>query len=338
MDSRATRASRLLHARVPPRSVCANYRSRGSARRCSACPFSRPSAQPPIIAQPCCIHPWSPALRTLDALLPIGVIGPLVAAFALAALTKSYPRFSLENQFPLLATFTFAAIPPVLLYAAFLLTDVNPFVPRYYLATSLPIALLAAWAIHAIGPRPVRNFALGSLVAFSLLTQGVVVRSHARQDWRGAMAQVRAITAPRPDLPVLLISGFQESNTPEYLESPIRRQMVFAVSHLYPGGGREFYLPMTFGPLAGHQIDQAAPAIEQSREFLLITLNRAAYEPYLLGRFSTLGLRVRQSYAFESVTLTWYEASRSASSASVAQNQPEVPKAAKIRAPARPES
>jgi len=267
--------------------------------------------------------PASPLSALLEAILPITVIGPLVIAFALNHRTAgfsprkasalpafpAFPAFPALPAFPLLATFTAAAIPPVLLYSAFLFTDVNPFVPRYYLGTSLAIALLAAWAIAATTPPQVRNFLLGSLVAFSLLTQGVVVRSHAKQDWRGAMAEVRGIAAQHPDVPVLLVSGFQESNFPEYLESPLRRQMVFAPSLVYPGGGREFYLPWSFSPLAQQRIEAAAPSIEHSRQFLLVTMNRAAHEPYLLGRFSSLNLRVQSQHDFESVSVTWYQSS-----------------------------
>jgi 4-amino-4-deoxy-L-arabinose transferase-like glycosyltransferase len=253
----------------------------------------------------------SPLSALLEAILPIGVIGPLVIAFALNRRTAGFnPRkASALPVFPVLATFTAAAIPPVLLYSVFLFTDVNPFVPRYYLGTSLAIALLAAWAIGATTPPQVRNFLLGSLVAFSLLTQGVVVRSHAKQDWRGAMAEVRGIAAQHPDIPVLLVSGFQESNFPEYLESPLRRQAVFAASLVYPGGGREFYLPWSFAPLAQQRIEAAAPAVEHSRQFVLVTINRAAHEPYLLGRFSSLNLRVQSRHDFESVSVTWYQAS-----------------------------
>ncbi len=178
-------------------------------------------------------------------------------------------------------------VPCILLFSMSMLTNLKVFVPRYLLPCKVGLALLAGWAFSGIGPFRFRFLAVSAVVAASLLYAPPARVAHGG-DWRAAMATVRSV-AGNTDMPVLIRSGFPESEPFDWLGDETRTAYLFAPLSVYPAAGNVLRLPSRLSPSSIAYLDEHVPSLEHSERLLFVNMGDASYESWLLGRLSSAG-------------------------------------------------
>jgi mannosyltransferase len=184
-----------------------------------------------------------------------------------------------------------ALLPLGIVYLFSSFTQSDLFLPRYYVSAAPGLALLLGWWIRAALTAPVRAFAASAVIGCAILAFGQL--HHGNEDWSGAMARVRELTAAG-DTPVLMASGFLEATDPDTLTTPGLRDVLFAPLALYPTSGKVIGLP--------HRLDEksvlyletivAADLLSRNR-FVLVCgwEQRLTYNLWLRGRLASQGFR-----------------------------------------------
>jgi hypothetical protein len=169
------------------------------------------------------------------------------------------------------------------------------FLPRYCVSAAPGLALLVGWWIRAAVTAPARAFAASALIVCATLGFGQL--QHGKEDWGGAMAKVRELTAAG-DTPVLIASGFLEAADAEVLTVPKLREALFAPLMLYPAGGRVIRLPRRLDEKSMLYLETivAGDLLYRSRFVLVCEWDeRVTYDLWLRGRLAPEGFRsVRQ--------------------------------------------
>jgi hypothetical protein len=235
--------------------------------------------------------PWLPQLLEFfspPVLVSSVLIGLLLARFVRPAYCFSKPP---TTRAPLLLLVSWAAAPPLLLWAVSILTPARVFVGRYTLCAVPGLALLAGWALRAIAPAHKRllvasSLALGSLICFAPFRGGSFV--HGNENWRQAMQTVRSI-AGTTRTPVLLRTGLVEALLPDSPSQPLGLDYsVSAPLSMYPAGGRVISLPYWFDLKAQEYLDRlAAEILQPADRFLFVSrAETGAFPAWLKGRFA----------------------------------------------------
>jgi 4-amino-4-deoxy-L-arabinose transferase-like glycosyltransferase len=192
-----------------------------------------------------------------------------------------------ENVF---LTACWALLPPAACYVFSVFTRSNLFQTRYYVAAAPGLALLFGWWIRRVAALPARPIAAAVLVIGASLSYGGLL--HGDEDWAGAMAKVRALTAGG-DTPVLMAGGFLEATDPEALTAPRWKEVLFAPLALYPAGGKLIRLPFRLDEKSTPYLETivAGDLQERTRFVLVCERGRDAYELWLRGRLAPQGFR-----------------------------------------------
>lgn len=235
--------------------------------------------------------PWLPQL--LEFFSPPILVSSILIGLLLACFVRPAYHFSkpLANPAPLLLLVSWAAAPPLLLWAVSILTPARVFVGRYALCAVPGLALLAGWALRAIAPAHKRllvasSLTLGSLICFAPFRGGSFV--HGNEDWRQAMQTVRSITGTTRT-PVLLRTGLVEAPLPDSPSQPLRLDYYCSAPlSMYPAGGRVISLPYWFDPKAQEYLERLASEILQPADrFLFVSRTETgAFPAWLEGRFA----------------------------------------------------
>ena len=167
----------------------------------------------------------------------------------------------------------------------------NLFLPRYYVAAAPGLALLFGWWIRAAVTAFARAFAASALIVWGTLSFGQ--QQHGNENWAGAMAKVRELTAAG-DTPVLMASGFLEATDAEALYLPNLRVVLFAPLALYPAGARVIPLPRRLDEKSMLYLETivAADLLYRTRFVLVCEWDeRITYDLWLRGRLAPQAFR-----------------------------------------------
>ena len=201
-----------------------------------------------------------------------------------------------------------AMAPPGILVLLALLAGVQLFAPRYYLANAPAVALAAGMLLRALEPAQLRRLIAGIIAVSAILIYGIDEGfMRGLHDFRGAVAYVR----PRvnPDTPVLLVSGFFESESLANLQDPVLSEVLIAPFLRYHIPGRIISLPSVpdaEGQAYAEQI--LAPKLQDQSRFLLVGFASSdLYSAWLEGRGPIWGFRLQSSVTHGSLLVSVFE-------------------------------
>jgi hypothetical protein len=181
-------------------------------------------------------------------------------------------------------------LPLTILYLFSVFTRNGLFVPRYYVSAAPGLALLFGWSIRAAGTTRARAIASAVLVICASLGFGSPL--HGDEDWAGAMAKVRALTAGG-GAPLVMASGFVEAANPDALTTAGLQEILFAPVALYPAGGTLIRLPFRLDQKSAPYLENIVATDLQNRDRFIFVgrWQGLTYEPWLRGRLAHLGFR-----------------------------------------------
>jgi 4-amino-4-deoxy-L-arabinose transferase-like glycosyltransferase len=237
---------------------------------------------------------------------PVLVFATAVGLLLAAHATVVWVELLAMRQSTIVLLVTLTLGPVFLFFAISRFTSTSIFVPRYMIASQVGLALLAGWTIGRIQPPLARHIVTASIILCSIGAfgkVGLVWPSHFDQDWRGAMAAVRRISADK-QAPVVVQSGFVEApalnidgngNVPSYLMAPLS---------LYPV--TRPIVPLPYKPdderTRLYLESTVLPIVEHSDRFVLVTIG-SGYIDWLAGRLPSFTTHNEGSFGRVVVTL-----------------------------------
>jgi mannosyltransferase len=186
--------------------------------------------------------------RIAATLAPAGIVAAITmgAFFAGRALRVQIPGWRTGRD-EIILLVSWAAIPPVALFAASRLAGAGVFTSRYLLSSLPALALLVAAAVRTLGPPKARRILMAVFMALSIVFLGTLAHTSdggGVQDWRGAAEAVNALVED-PGTPVVLASGLIETERVELLNDPAWVPYLLAPAAAYPIDGT--LVPAPFG-------------------------------------------------------------------------------------------
>src|SRR5437762_5411023 len=165
-----------------------------------------------------------------------------------------------------------ASVAPLMLFLISYLTISRLFIPRYWSCAAPGLALLIAWTVLGFEPARARTVVTLAIAGCAFLINvgaGFKAR-HTPENWRGAMAAVRA--AAGPQTPVLFRSAFIEADDPRFFSDPANLGILLAPLSRYPAAGSVIPLPYHAGPRAVADLEKLVrDQLESSPSFLLVS-------------------------------------------------------------------
>lgn len=224
----------------------------------------------------------------LTGLIPCSLAGALVLLVWIAMSLRHEANLSSGSWKTALLIGTWAWLPPLMLYALAVSSDLRLYVAKYY-SSSLPgQALLAGALLASITRAGVRRALIVAIALVSLLASGRLKgQSHGNENWRDALAFVRSEAGTAP---VLLVSGFVEASSFPVLQDPKLRDIFFAPELLYGEPRRTIRLPNGFNGRPGAEMENIVKQLRHNPRFYLVTENPdRGYEMWLLGALGSAG-------------------------------------------------
>ena len=210
-------------------------------------------------------------------LIPVSVVIPAVCVLIVTIADrfwKGRPPQRRTSRSVLTFVLAWAFLSPAILWVLSVSTPTHIFISRYLLCAAPGLALL--WAVVLSAPRPLvlRRAFLAVAVATSLLgsnsTQWLFDHSRERGDWRAALAFIERQTAADA-APVLLRSGFIESDLMNWRAARVDRDVMYAPAGYYPAKANFVPLPLTMSPEAGAYLAEfASSARTRGKRFFLM--------------------------------------------------------------------
>jgi 4-amino-4-deoxy-L-arabinose transferase-like glycosyltransferase len=219
----------------------------------------------------------TPTMLDLEvALAPPNIILGLFGGLLVSRLIYSRVQFSSfstagSSWILLIACST---IPALVLFAISFSSDAKLFYPRHMVCAAPGTALLAGLAIRCIQPAGARSVITASVLLLALITFGPIrhldVRHQGGEDWREASQTVASYA--NATTPVLVESGFPESNWMDWAAAGTSRSQFFAPLAVYPMTGAIVPLPMTADGVSRDYLKSViSQKLAVSRRFLLVT-------------------------------------------------------------------
>jgi hypothetical protein len=203
-----------------------------------------------------------------------------------------------------------ALTPPAVILVLGFVTDLRLFAGRYYLANAPGIALALGSILTALEPIWLRRFVAGAIVISAILMYGINEHfMRGLHDYRGAVAAVREQVKDEPDTPVIVMSGFTESQKLANVLDPTLSQPLFAPLLRYQIPGHLVFVPSSPLEEDDPYIDRVfATTLQNTRKFLVVGLLNAEFlRSWLLGRGRDLGFRVRSHENYAGVVVVVFE-------------------------------
>jgi len=219
---------------------------------------------------------------------PVFVAG-ILWLFFLSRLTKQPLEFRLPDLSISAGVLivSWVLLPVVLLAGFSTMTSLKLFLPRYTLPSEAGLALLGGWLIGGITPVWTRRIAVTVLVLSVLATAPSAKYSHGG-DWRAAMAATNNLVAGNSQMPILIRSGFVESDPFNWLDDQTRSAYLFAPLLVYsPTGGKLVRLPFQLNLTSIAYLNTLA--LDRIDRFVFVNMGDSSYENWLLGRLSSAG-------------------------------------------------
>ena len=242
---------------------------------------------------------------TLLVIAPPTLLAGMAAGIALTRGRLKLEDASAPRPGALALMGTWAAGPPLLLFAASWIGGAGVLGPQHVTQSAPALALLAASAIRRLGPARARRILLVTIAIVSLLF-GASRRQYG-DDWRGAIARSNGYVDA--STPVLVRSGLAESGDVDWLRDDGRGRYLLAPVNVYPTKGTPVLLPYDLGPAErGYLESEVVPIAESSERFAVIALAvDDAVLPWLQGRLGGSGYSLRRLERFGSVTFALFE-------------------------------
>jgi len=137
-----------------------------------------------------------------------------------------------------------ALTPPAIILVMGFVTDLRLFAGRYYLANAPGVALALGLIVSALEPIWLRRFVASAIVISAILMYGI--NEHFMRglyDYRGAVASVREQVKDDPETPVIVMSGFNESQKLANVLDPTFSQPLLAPLLRYRIPGHLVFVP-----------------------------------------------------------------------------------------------
>jgi hypothetical protein len=230
-------------------------------------------------------------------LAPPVFVGSVLWVLLLAHLAKRRFEFRLKelNTASLVLLMSWVLVPVGLLAGVSTMTNLKLFLPRYLLPADAGLALLAGWALSSISPKWMRDVAVAGLV-LSVLAVSPSARFSHGGDWRAALGAVNS-TNDKAQMPVLVRSGFVESDPFNWQADRTRSTYLFAPLAVYPLASEQVVrLPSQLSPSSIAYLNTFA--LERGNGFLLVNMGDASYQNFLLGKLSAEGFQKKRIGAF----------------------------------------
>ncbi|MDQ3953205.1 MAG: glycosyltransferase family 39 protein [Actinomycetota bacterium] len=246
-------------------------------------------------------------------LAPSSLLYPVALVVAVAAFvagTTPTPSAYSRGAVPFFVAW--AALPVVVLYEVSARTGTNVFVPRYALMAVPGIALLAGAGLRRLRHEVVQVAVLG--LACVLAIRYFPTTTHTDEDWSAAAAAERDLVDDA-STPVLVLTGFIEASSLEWLTDPERADYLNAPAAMYAMEGRLFPAPFSLDETGTAYMDRVArEELLQAEEFVLVTRAGDPVKPWLDPLAAEAGYTTTFSGVFGSVLV--YEFTRSGDSSS----------------------
>jgi hypothetical protein len=246
----------------------------------------------------------------LTMLAPPVFVGSVLVVLLLGRLAKQSVEFRLPqpSMSSLVLLASWVLLPIGLLAGISATTSLKLFLPRYTLPSEAGLALIAGWMLSGIKPARTRLIAIAGLVLSVFAIAPNAQFAHGG-DWRAAMAAVRSITG-NSKMPVLIRSGFVESEPFNWLGDETRSSYLFAPLIVYPvPDARVVRLPSQLNADSMAYLNTLA--LDRSDGFVFVNMGDTSYNYWLLGRLSPGGfVRHRVGQFGGSLTVDTYLPSR----------------------------
>jgi hypothetical protein len=239
------------------------------------------------------------------------VVAGAIGLGMIAALALRKPMASSFKPFPqswLLAIW--ALTPPAIILLLGFVTDLRLFAGRYYLANASGVALALGLIVSALEPIWLPRFAAGAIVISAILMYGINEHfMRGLSDYRGAVAAVREQLKDEPATPVVVLSGYVESQKLANILDPTFSQALSAPLLRYQIPGHLILVPSPFSDENDPYIDQVfTRTLRNERKFLVVGLMNAEFlRIWLLGRGRDLGFHVRSHETYSGVSVIVFE-------------------------------
>ncbi|MEI9974828.1 MAG: glycosyltransferase family 39 protein [Ignavibacteriota bacterium] len=227
----------------------------------------------------------------LEVLAPPVLVGSIALGIFLVWLIfphRLQGRFAARRESLLLAT-GWALTPPLILFVISVASPTKLFVSRYYLSYMPGLCLIAGWiAASAVAGRG-RSLMATMLTGLSIVVWGI--SNHGPEDWSGAMRTIRS-QAGSSTMPVVVASGFVEASSPQSLDDPQLREVLFAPQAMYPPTGPLVRLPYRIDAQSEPYVEGVLPALRQQSRFVLLTPHESLmFEPWFRSKLAPDGFR-----------------------------------------------
>jgi hypothetical protein len=253
----------------------------------------------------------TPSVAEILASIVPPVLAGAIGLGMILALALRKPVASSLRPFPhswVLAVW--ALTPPAIILLLGFITDLRLFAGRYYLANAPGVALALGSILSALEPAWLRRFVASAIVISAILMYGV--NEHFMRglfDYRGAVAAVREHVKNEPETPVMMMSGFTESEKLAIVLDPTLSQPLFAPLLRYKIPGHLVYMPSSPLEEANPYIDHVfTTTLRNKRKFLVVGLLNAEFvSVWLLGRGRDLGFHMSSHESYGGVAVAVFE-------------------------------
>jgi hypothetical protein len=239
----------------------------------------------------------TPAMDVVvGSIVPPLLAGATVLALLLAvAFRRPFGFSAIQDSTDAWVVAIWALVPPAIILALGLFTDLQLFAGRYYLENAPGVALAAGMLLSRLEPAAVRRLVAASIAICAFLVYGI--NEHFMRgvfDYRGAVAAVREQTGDS-QTPVIVVSGYFEGRDLAGLFDPALSEVLFAPVHRYRMPGDLIVAPQVLTQEAEDYMEQVvATKLQNQRRFLLVGLLSAeSYRTWLEARCRSLGFTDR---------------------------------------------
>ena len=234
----------------------------------------------------------SPSIADLFATLaPPALLCGLVLGVAIAYLSTTGFRLRLTRLTPshLLLVAAWAMVCCVVPFLVSSVSSTKVFLPRYLLPFSPVLALVAGTLISGVHPVRRRPLIATIVVAALVLSSHSLTDLSHGGDWRRAVQTANSMAAPG-GAPVLIRSGFPESEPFNWLGDPARLEYLFAPLTIYPVSTNVIPLPFRMDSSATQRLEEVVSSTLESKDrFVLVAMGDSSYDIWLAGRLSRAG-------------------------------------------------
>jgi len=233
----------------------------------------------------------------------------LLAVFVHIILRRAPVRIAHADPDLLWVASVWAVVPPLVLVALGVLSDVELFAGRYYVVNAPGVALSAGILLRSVDPtRFARTFAI--ILAFFAISYYGFQEGFLRGlfDYRGATEYIRS-QVTNLDTPVIVVSGYTEASYFPNVTDPVLSQALLAPALRYRMPGRLIPTPGLLTAEAEIYMESLYSQTLQNQPRFILTglLGSEFYRAWLVGRTANSGFHMKSRREFSGVLVMVFE-------------------------------